>query len=353
MTGIQLNLPGRSTYRPGRSRSKGSILILTLWSISLLVIFALYLGVIVRQRLTLATRLEERYKLRLIAEAGAKRAIIQIVSSMQGGETYDSLTEAWSSDAGLFQDIRVGDGNFSVSYVYVNDKNGNLATRYGAIDEESKLNINTADKIILRNFLKIAAGSSDMDAQEIAASIMDWRDKDSELSLPIGSAEDRDYRSRYYPYEAKDSHFEVLEELLLVNGIDRQIYEDIKRYITVYGDGKININTAEKVVLLSLGLDRRVADMIISFRYGEDNMIGTEDDRVFVSTANIIPALSQYIDMSESEVAVLSRVVEQNFTVASKNFKIRSQAELNGGRMTREVTCIVDRTGRILYWRES
>jgi hypothetical protein len=48
---------------------------------------------------------------------------------------------------------------------------------------------------------------------------------------------------------------------------------------TVYGDGKVNINTAPQVVLASLpGLDDQAAGFILNHRAGPDGRFGTEDD---------------------------------------------------------------------------
>jgi hypothetical protein len=296
--------------------------------------------------------LDEKSKLRLIAEAGVQKAVFQVKKVQKTEESYDSLTDSWSHSPGLFNNVKSGDGSFSIFYKYMNDKLGKVETRYGVIDEESKININTADQKILRNFFKVTMGFSEVEAQELAASIVDWRDKDSELSIPIGSAEDRDYRTLAYPYEAKDNKFEVLEELFLVRGMDREIYEGIEQYVTIYGKGKVNVNTAPGSVLMALGLNRRVTDKILSFRYGQDNIIGTSDDGIFTATGSIISDLSQQTSLSESEVAELSRVVEQHLTVSSRYFKVRSRASLQGKKRTQEVVCIFDRKGETLYWQE-
>ena len=95
---------------------------------------------------------------------------------------------------------------------------------------------------MIERLFRIGLGMDDMRAG-VAASIKDWRDKDSELSIPVGSAEDFLYRGLKYPYEAKDEDLESLDELL-VNGMTKDIFERIKDYVTVWGSGMVNINTA-------------------------------------------------------------------------------------------------------------
>lgn len=333
---------------------KGSILIIALWSICLLVTFAVILSYGIRQRAALVRRLDEKSKLRLIAEAGAKRAIIELgKKDIEEEEThYDAFDADWSNDVIVFKGVGIGDGRYDVSYDFLNEKSHLMEKRYGLVDEESKININKADQFLLRRLFKIALGFGDGEAQQLAAAIVDWRDGDSQLSIPLGSAEDFEYHALKYPYDSKDAEFEVLDELLLVKDMDEGLFAKLKGYITVYGGGKVNVNTASRVVLLTLGLEGITVDKIIAFRYGDDDILGTDDDGVFVNQSGIVPELSRFRSMSDSEIAQLSRVASQYLVVESTNFTARCTAKVAGGRDTAEVVCVVDRSGNILYWQE-
>ena len=349
-------LPRRLAFQPVANR-RGSILIISLWSLCLLTTFAVTLGYGVRQKIILVLRLEERDKLRFIAEAGIKKAIVELgkglggLKEAEGEKTYNSLNDSWSSNAGAFREIKVGDGTFTISYNYLNKETGLPETRYGLVDEERKININKADRAILQRLFIITLNFNAVEAQELASCLIDWRDSDSELSIPFGSAEDRDYRYLQYPYEAKDSDFEVLEEALLVKGMTIDTFRKIKEYITIYGDGKININTASKEIFLALGLKEEIADKILLFRQGEDGVIGTIDDNVFDKHSTIVPKLSQFAHLSDYEVAQLSRTIDCLVT-KSDHFMIKSTAKLSNRRNTAKVTCVIDRSGKILYWQE-
>lgn len=339
---------GRSVSRPVVER-KGSILIIALWSLCLLSTFAVNLGYGVRQKIMVVKRLEEREKLYLIAEAGAKRAINELETMEQ--KDYDTLTDEWSNGADIFKDITVGEGAYSVSYDYINELTGLPETGYGLVDEERKININKVELDMLERLLRIVLDLGEMQAQELAASIIDWRDGDSGLSIPLGSAEDSYYRYLSTPYEAKDSDFEVLEEVLLVKGMEEDIFERLKDYITIYGDGKININTASRPVLLTLGLNETIVNYIMQFRYGEDVIIGTADDKIFDLPSNVVPMLSQSYSLSDQEIAQLSVVVERYLTTKSNNFMVRSIASMDKRKDTVEVNCVVDKKGKILRWQ--
>ena len=219
------------------------------------------------------------------------------------------------------------------------------------LDEESKININTANKEnLLLLFQKL--GISEPLAEKIAYSIIDWRDKDNQLSHPLEAAEDRYYQSLEYPYESKDEAFEVLEELLLVRGVDEEIFEKIKDFITIYGDGKVNINTASNVVLSTLGISDELVEKILTYRAGEDEIEGTEDDNIFLTTAEIVPKLSQRFSLREGEIARLTNVVSQYLTTYSHNFMIECKILLRDKKRSCKITAIFNSEGRILYWRE-
>lgn len=334
---------------PPAVNSKASILILALWSLCLLATFAVILGYEVRQKLTLVNRLDERDRLHFIAEAGIKKAISQIKEEPE--KNYDALKDDWSNSI-VFKEIDIGDGKFSISHDYINVHTGLTESWYGLIDEESKININKVNQTIMERLFRVV-DFDETQAQELAAAIVDWRDSDSELSIPLGSAEDSYYRNLEYPYEAKDANFEVLEEVLLVKGIDKNIFEKIKNYITIYGSGKINVNTASKTILLALGLSEDIVDKIVSFRLGEDGIIGTSDDNVFDTPSNIVPKLSQSFHLSDSEIANLGVIVDQYLVTNSHNFMARCISKLNGKKKTTEVICVINRSGKILYWQES
>ncbi len=332
-------------------RQKGSILIIALWSVCFLAVFAVYLGYGVRQKILLVQRLQERSKLSYAADAGIKKAIIMLQKSVS--DSYDTFNSLWSNDTASFKDISLGDCLYTVSYNYYDEARRVTVVRYGMVDEESKININKASRDVLRRLFKITTDMDDIEADHLAAAIIDWRDADSELTIPLGSAEDYDYQSLVDPYDAKDADFDVLEEVLLVKGMTPEIFESIKRYITIYGDGKVNINTASRSVLFALGLERDIVHKILMYRSGEDLVFGTFDDGVFTLPANIVPELSQFVELSESQIAKLTKVAEQSLVTKSRHFRIQSSAHMQRRRNVSKIICIVDRNGTVLYRQET
>ncbi|MFH1867404.1 MAG: hypothetical protein ABH843_00410 [Candidatus Omnitrophota bacterium] len=333
-----------------RTGEKASILIIALWSVSFLAAFAIIISYGVRQKAMVVQRLEDRDRLHLIADAGIKYAISELKKEEDKG--YDSLGDGWSNNAGLFSDRKVGEGSFTISYNYLNPVSAEQEIRYGLIDEERKININKASVAVLKRFFQIVLGFNEMAAQELAASTVDWRDKDSSLSIPLGSAEDSYYRNTRCSYEAKDEEFEVLEELLLVKGMNQDIFNKIKDYVTIYGSGQVNINTTSEEVLLSLGLNEKAVYQILRYRYGKDEVPGTPDDNIFNSASNIVPRLSQSFSLSASEAAHINEISNMGLTTSSSNFLIRCVSSIDEKNISTMTECVVDKTGKMLYWHE-
>ena len=152
-------------------------------------------------------------------------------------------------------------------------------------DESAKINVNLASAELL-------SGLKCLDEAAVA-SILDWIDQDD---VPNPDGAENDYYSSLEPaYSCKNESIDNLEELLLIKGISPQIYygsnldeklarptetgtdsaeltdEDYRNnppalydLFTVYGDGRININTTPKQVLDAIPMlsDAAVSDII-------------------------------------------------------------------------------------------
>jgi general secretion pathway protein K len=117
------------------------------------------------------------------------------------------------------------------------------------------------------------AGESRID-YSIVPSIIDWIDSDDQAtSLPFVKHKNLGAESNYYSrsspsYRCRNESVETIEELLAVKGISPKVLERLRDCLTVYGDGKININAASKLMLASLSenMDRALAQIIIERR---------------------------------------------------------------------------------------
>ena len=329
----------------------GSILILTIWVLSFLTIFAIGMGSIVSSQLNLASYFKDRLTMYYLAKAGVERATVELITDRN--KSCDTLNEDLTNNESFFKEIPLDTGYFSVSY-HLKDKTGLDEVFYGAEDEASKININYAPAEALKSLLKIIGEVDDGTASDIANAVIDWRDEDIVVS-PFG-AEDDYYKSLELPYSCKNKKFQVLEELLLVRGMTPEIFLKIKDLVTVYGEGKTNINTAGFSIFLALGLSNDFAERMIKFRQGTDEKDGTIDDNVFKSVEdmrNIGPMFTE-------ESIALNRLISYDMcAVKSDIFRITSSGVLKkdkGRELRRTITCVIMRKGedkpKILYWRE-
>ncbi len=307
------------------------VLIIVLWSLFFLSALALAIAAYVRPQLSLAGRLKDSTLARVLAEAGVKRAIAQINNGATS--TVDTLKEFVPGSPFDFTTQGAGGGTFS----------------YTLIDEERKININTASEDIFKRLFEIIAGLTPQQANDITTAILDWRQA-GEGARRNGAKSDY-YQTLTPSYPCKKGPFDVLDELLLVKGMTPEILKNIKNEITIYGAGCININTADPLVLRSLGMPAPLADKIINYRNGNDGLPATNDDRVFSDAGDIINTLKTAPPLTKDEANQLANIIgEGSLCVRSDHFKGSSIGKNN--RESLLIDFIFDRQGHIKFWRE-
>ncbi|MFA5084875.1 MAG: hypothetical protein WC482_00745 [Candidatus Omnitrophota bacterium] len=209
------------------------------------------------------------------------------------------------------------------------------------MDEERKIDINKIPEKIPRIVLETILGTGN---EDVAASIINWRSK---ARIPNGAWDD-DYESLTHPYKCKHADFSVIEELMLVKGMTPELFESVKDYLTVYGqDGKININTATRKVMLACGLGVNMVNGIMNVRNGQDGIAGTKDDGL---VNDITPeAVAKWnIAFDENEKNALNY-----FTTKSNYFRIESRGAVEGSKIGVKIACVVDRKAKkLIYYRE-
>lgn len=329
---------------------QGSVLIAVLWSLFFLSALAVAIYAHIASQLNLVGRLRDRLHAHYAAEAGVKRAALEI----QTDETQDldALNDPWSDNEEVFKDIPLGqEGFFSVRYEVPEVSDGEKY-RYGFMDEERRININTASGAILQRLFEAAGEAASQEAKDIADSMLDWIDEDDEPRE--NGAEEGYYANVQKGYSCPNAGFEALEELLLVKGVTVEIFDKVKGYLTVYGSGLVNVNTAGMVVLQAMGMSEGLAEKILDFRRGNDDEEGTLDDNVFESAETAAGALNASGGLSQEELNELSGIVNAGLIgVQSDYFRGESYGWRAGGDFTKRILFVVDRQGHIKYWHEN
>lgn len=326
-------------------KKKGAVLIIALWILSMLALLAISIG----RRTSIELRLLKYHLSRSQAFHLARAAIERIYAEKNtDNNNYDSLNEAWSNKLKadgepLFKDFPLGNGTFTLKY------NQADADYYGMRDESSKLNINKIldndsqpinnRKEEFINLIKKVLPEKDTQAQEIAERFIDWIDKDNQTET-FSNGE----------IQAKNSPLDRLEELTMIDDfISIEDGNKLSDYITIYGDGSININTAPQEVLSSLCCDKdgnslgnTTAEKFITYRgSGENGEIKPIENIDTLFTSEIISAEEK-------------KILESRSAVQGSFYKIKSQAEVHG--VKKEISAVInftkDTAPEYLYWYE-
>jgi general secretion pathway protein K len=215
-------------------------------------------------------------------------------------------------------------------------------------DENGKLNRMSIDHLLrLIDMVNLDAGGDLCIDYGIVPSIIDWIDGDDEVTtLPFIKHRNRGAESAYYGRTGnangcRNERVATVEELIEVKGMSPEILDRLRDYLTVYGDGRINLNSASEFVLASLSeqMDTALAETIIERRRL----------RPFES----VSALRDIPGMSDSLYYEISRMLTVKAT--DRYYNVTSRGNID--RLGRTVSAIVrinDRTGwiEVILYRE-
>jgi general secretion pathway protein K len=252
---------------------RGVALILTIMIISLIVALTLQFSSSMRSDLQAIANLRDGVKISYIAKSGFNYALaILKLDSAEGG--IDSLHDDWSDSKTLSQnaaslfdqgrvEIKVLDHSARIQINRLVDQNG----EYNAVQKD-----------FLTRFLQSPAFDLSLEeVDNIVDAIKDWIDGNSEVTR--FGAEDMYYQTLERPYACKNAPLSFVEELLFVRGITKELFygteekPGISKYLSVHGDGKININDAEPLILKALSddIDDGMVEDMVSHRTDEES----------------------------------------------------------------------------------
>ena len=196
---------------------------------------------------------------------------------------------------------------------------GGIGYAYYFEDEQAKININTASKEVLENL----PGVDEDLADEIVNS----------LRRP----------------------FKVEEELMLVDGMTEERFKKLQNSITVYGDGKININTAHFEVLSAFGLDPDLISVIMRYRQesaGPDEQKGTDDDGAFLTAGSVLGKLNEFDGSLFTRQQQNLLALQGSLITKSNYLKIKITPTAKGGPGDGFSAVADIKENRILFWAE-
>ncbi len=298
------------------SSEKGLALIITILITAMLVAVISEVVYSVHIQLMRARSMRDGVRANVLAEGGVRLAAMTMADLFKDKEytAYrpEDATRVVPVDYGVLT-LKIEDeqGKFSLnSMVYSNG-----ATNDAYYDMYSRL----------INGLKLEEG--------LSASLADWIDPDD--APRSGGAETNDYYKAVKPaYASKGAYLDSVEELMLVKGYDRAVFKGISPFVTAYTDGKININTASKEVIMAISDDitESMAEDVIEYRA----------KKPFKSTADIRKVAG--FDVTGFDI-------QDRITVKSYIFRVFSTATV--GESVKSIEAVVDAgsSGKALFWR--
>ena len=222
-------MPGKENQ--GRKRPttlggrRGIALLAVLWVLTLLALMAASFMRTTRSETSLARNLIESAKAEGLADAGVELAVARLLQPVGGG--------GWILDDTVHE-LVLDDGEARVTIA----------------DEAGKIDLNGAREGLLQALFR-AAGVDGVDSTALAHAIIDFRDPDSLRQLH--GAEDDDYAEAGYSHGAKDSPFEIVEELQQVKGMTAALYAEVAPAFTVHSRRPLpNDRTAPPLVSAAL-----------------------------------------------------------------------------------------------------
>ena len=206
---------------------RGIALLLVLWIVTLLAVICAEFSATMRTETTVARNFRESEQAYYAAEAGINRAIIEIMRTSRSGATrktaFTDSTNPDNLDQGDQSDIEYWTAGGS--YDFTVDE---MRCRVEIEDESNKVDINEFLQESKRNpgplkeLLRRKIGLEGEDRDIVADSLIDWRDADNNKT-GINGAENDYYKGLNPPSQCRNGFIPVVEELLLVRGIDEQL----------------------------------------------------------------------------------------------------------------------------------
>lgn len=231
---------------------RGYVLVIVMGLFAALLLMGLSLGAAGRADFAQGQRFQEETSAEFLARAGIIWAqhYLQTVNQRQAW-----WQASWQNDQDMFANRRLASGTFELTY---QDQQG--VTHYGFQDEEARLNLMTAPVELLGALPGLEMAT--------AVAIVAQRQQQS-LALP--------------------------EELVHRGIVSADLFygqspqEGLAPYMTVWGSGKINVNTASgRVLAVVPGMTPAILDAILRYRLGLDQQPGTTDDQYFSSLADLL-----------------------------------------------------------------
>lgn len=196
-------------------REQGFILIAVLWVALLLSIFGLNAATKSRLQGVQAINIQDWHLQAQALHSGLDMGLHQYLK-YQENQGLLERKEEWESVAG--RDLELWHPRYEPYSANIGDQEVEIQI----LSLQAKLDINAVDVNLLQDIVERCTVDSGAQATEITNSILDWRDQD-DMRRESGAEEDY-YLSLHDPYLPKNGDIQSLGELLLVKGVQEDIF---------------------------------------------------------------------------------------------------------------------------------
>ena len=257
----------------------GIALLLVLWLITLFAVICAEFSSTMRTETVIVRNYKDGEQAYYTAEAGINRAIIEL--EIASKTTRQNFAEDEDQEEPEFVYWEPGGG----PYVFNMD---DYICEVKIEDENNRLGLNAFLKIaktnpsLLKSLLDNKVGLEGEERDIVADSLIDWWDKDHNIT-GINGAENDYYESLEEPYKCRNGEIPVIEELLMVRGIDEIIF-----YGTAKNPGQKIMITDEELEAFLEGTMENQEEIEAEFQYEGDN-----DTKINLGLCNIFSTFSQ------------------------------------------------------------
>jgi DNA uptake protein ComE-like DNA-binding protein len=195
---------------PKTSSGRASILVGLLWCLALLSLIVIGVLHTARMDLLVVKNYGDQIQARYLALAGISRAEALLYRDAKD-RSHSKINHNGNfyNDSASFRDVKFGRGVYNVIRRGRTDENGEII--YGVSDEESRLNVNTADTNALEQLPNLTP--------DVATAIVNWRGGDHSAA----AAEAQYYAGMQPPYQPRNGPFQTVRELLMVRGVTPEL----------------------------------------------------------------------------------------------------------------------------------
>ena len=335
----------------GRSARGGAALIVALWTVLILSLLVSGLAYEMHIQSGITSYSRKRLKAQVAARGGAEYAKFLLAKSFETS-AFEERDEDKESFRILAKNLERGIG---VNGLVV--EMGPSTATVDILPEAGRRNVNLLQDEDWEELLD-QAGVPEEAWPGLIDCFMDFIDEGDEHRLSGAEEDDAFYKSA--GYAPKNAQLDTVDELLLIKNFTPEIVyggppadprgeplRGIAHLLTTFGDGKVNVNTASREVLLTLTTERGrlmddwVVDDLLTHRLGEDGIPNTKDDG--------FTSVQEAISKSGMDAMLADKI-----SVSDRQFvRVVSIGDNNGVRMgVWAVFEVAKNKVTPIYWRE-